>query len=376
MLNKIDGWDQLEFLSRSEIVTRNKKNLLQMAKDGEPRPIFNKHPLGVAFFNYTTKSRLYDSKFVAELKSINSDWLLTRSDVLNQKKQIILQMARDGKPRPNDELKYVLSRCTNANNQYYDEKISFEIKRLSPDWFVSRSEVANQKKNTILQMARDGKPRPTGKLAVALCNYLKNHDDEFVSELRSISPDWGPDFVKQNIISMAKKGDKKPKKGHPYYVKLINYTNPDNSSYDETFTFELKKANQEWVLRQDDISSQKKLQLLQMAENGEPRPNKKTHPLGTALGTYTNKSQVGFDPAFNKQIRKLAPQWFISRSEIANGKKQQLLEMARSGQPRPHYYNHPLGKVLCEYTSPLKSSHDKQFTKKIRQLRPDWFKAC
>jgi len=109
-----------------------------------------------------------------------------------------------------------------------------------------------------------------------------------------------------------------------------------------------------------------------MARKGEPRPNKK-HPLGLVLGTNTNPKSKCYDPVFDKEIRKIAPEWFVFSSDIANQKKQQLLQMAIKGEPRPHQTKHPLGSALSTYTNPKSDCYDSIFDKEIRELAPKWF---
>ena len=111
--------------------------------------------------------------------------------------------------------------------------------------------------------------------------------------------------------------------------------------------------------------------LLKMAEKGEPRPYHKSL-LGTALNRYANKGLSCYDPAFAKKIRKVAPHWFISKSEVAKQKKNSLLEMAGKNEKRPSR-NRPLGQPLCDYTNPASSSFDSDFTKKIKRIAPQWF---
>ena len=51
-----------------------------------------------------------------------------------------------------------------------------------------------------------------------------------------------------------------------------------------------------------------------MARNGEGRPNKKNHKLGSALGCYTNPKNRCYDPEFDKEIRELTPSRFVKSS--------------------------------------------------------------
>ena len=58
----------------------------------------------------------------------------------------------------------------------------------------------------------------------------------------------------------------------------------------------------------------------------------------------------------------------------ADQKKKDLLELAKSGMPKPHSRT-KLGKALRKYVSPARS-YDSEFDQMIRKLKPDWFKNC
>jgi len=54
-------------------------------------------------------------------------------------------------------------------------------------------------------------------------------------------------------------------------------------------------------------------------------------------------------------------------------KKEQLLEIAINNEDRPHKNKHLLGKYFHQYINKANSSYDKDFTDKIKEIRPDWF---
>lgn len=326
LLEKLDDWDQLEFVSSSEGANQKKQQLLEMARNGELRPNKRKHPLGQVLGFYTNpNSECYDVEFDNQIRKLRPDWFIFRSDVANQKKQQFLEMACNGESRPHytkHPLGYVLYSYTNPKRESYDPEFDKQIRKLRPDWFISIYEIADHKKQQLLEMARNGEPRPNQK--------------------------------------------------QPLGVVLSFYTNPKNESYNDEFDKQIRKLRPDWFVSPSDGVIQNKQQLLEMAHNGEPRPNKK-HPLGNVLGFYTNPNSKSYDAEFDKQIRNLRPDWFVSPSDGVNQKKQQILEMARNGEPRPSK-KHPLGKVLGCYINPNNSMYDPEFDEQIRKLRPDWFK--
>lgn len=115
----------------------------------------------------------------------------------------------------------------------------------------------------------------------------------------------------------------------------------------------------------------KKEKLLKLAQQGKPRPNAKKHPLGMSLNKYISKSGSCYDADFDEQIRRLAPHWFVNTAEE---NKKYLLDIARSGQPRPKFKESKLGTVLRFYICPSASSYDPEFAKKVKKLAPKWFR--
>jgi len=156
---------------------------------------------------------------------------------------------------------------------------------------------------------------------------------------------------KRILLDMAKRNEPRPPQKTRLGQRLFAYTNSKGPCYDEKFTTKIKKIRPDWLITQYNIVQEKKQKLLDMAKNGEPRPKKGVHPLGTSLGTYTNKSQRGsYDPKFTKEIKKIRPDWFVSQTELANQKKKKLLNLAKSGKPRPSFKTE-LGKFLSERTT-------------------------
>lgn len=72
-------------------------------------------------------------------------------------------------------------------------------------------------------------------------------------------------------------------------------------------------------------------------------------------------------------LQEPRPDWFVTQTEIANQKKNELLRMARDGENRPSHDGTRLGQALSNYTRRSSEAHDPVFDKAIRRLRPDWF---
>jgi len=98
-----------------------------------------------------------------------------------------------------------------------------------------------------------------------------------------------------------------------------------------------------------------------------------------ANGTLNQDIQNSTTPEFwsqtrNSTLKTLAPHWFITRSGIASGNKQQLLLMAKNKQPRPNSKTNTLGRALVNYTNNTGRCYDPIFTNKIKKVAPHWFK--
>jgi Uma2 family endonuclease len=169
---------------------------------------------------------------------------------------------------------------------------------------------------------------------------------------------------KQKLLEMAKEGKARPKANAPLGGALRQYTCKSSGVYCFKFDRQIRKIAPDWF-----ASQQNRKLLLEMAKKGKPKPNRNT-PLGRALVAYM-KCRHRTDLELIKSIKKFAPNWLERSSER---KKQILLEMAKRGEPKPHRNKHPLGSPLVYYTNKKSGSYDPAFTKQIKKLAPHWFK--
>lgn len=115
-----------------------------------------------------------------------------------------------------------------------------------------------------------------------------------------------------------------------------------------------------------------KKKLIQMAQESKKRPSQKTR-IGRALSEYTKRSSKCFDKNFYETLKSLKPDWFLSQTEIANKKKETLIQMAKNGEKRPSHDKTRIGQALSNYTRKSSPVYDPVFDKLIRDLRPHWF---
>lgn len=303
-----------------------------------------------------------------------------KSPKINKSK--LIEIAKNGDPRPNQKkhpLGIVLNNYICKNGGSYDPIFDAKIRKLAPHWFANH---VKMNKDKIFEMAKNGEPRPNAKnsLGSVFRNYMNksnsSYDPIFTEKIRKLAPHWFTNQVELNklkLVQMAKKGVGRPTKSKsPLGHLLCNYTNQNNQCFDSSFNKTIRELAPSWFVVTKDVNKQK---LIDIAKKGENRPNQKKNPLGGLLSSYICKKSLSYDPVFDKKIRKLAPHWFKSKSEIASQKKQILIAMARGGEPRPHSKKHPLGAVFNNYISKgIGGCHDPVFTKKIRKLAPHWFR--
>lgn len=259
ILEKLEGWQNFieEFINKKESSNKKKEQLLRMAKNGELKPIAGKSELGSSLKNYINKSSdCYDSIFDKKIRELRSDWFITQKDTSNEKKKLLLEMAKNGESRPimKSSLGKSFYYFTQKKDKCYDEVFYKEIKLIRPDWFNNSSD---KNKKLLLEMAKNGEPRPISgqnPLGVLFCNYL----------------------------------------------------NKNNVCYDENFAKQIKELRPDWFFG----AKEKKQELIKIAKNKENRPNQRKHYLGYSLNEYIKKNRNAYDPEFDKLIRELAPHWF------------------------------------------------------------------
>ena len=316
----IKGWKQHCEFVQSDFTNEKKRQLLKMAEDGSPKP-FRKHDLyGVLNSYINNKSTTYDVEFDKRLRSLRPDWFPSNPSIA--KKEKLIQMAENGEDMPQyqSSLGMALKNYTNSSADTFDENFDKKIKLLRPDWF--RFLLVKVKKEQLLKMANNGESRPTSKnkgLGLALLSYTsKNHDcydADFDKEIRRLRSDW---FVfqservfaqKKQLLEMAKNGKSKPKKGNEFYSIFQSYIQKKHPNYDQEFCNELNKINPTWLRTRTQITIETKKMLLKIAKNNEVKPFSTTK-IGLALWRYTNKQNESYDAEFDKQIKKLKPDWF------------------------------------------------------------------
>ena len=223
-------------------------------------------------------------------------------------------------------------------------------------------------KSDILKMALCGESRPTiGKhrLGIVFHEYTTagrgSYDPEFNEKIIKVAPEWFIDTVAENkniLLEMAKRKEEIPKTRTKIGNALGKYTRSRSESFDSIFNKQIRELAPHWFIKTVDKN---KSTLLEMAKRKEKRPSLKTK-LGVCLCSYVGNNSNNFDPIFKEKIRELAPLWFRDTKNSA------LLEMAKRKEKRPNFKTE-LGTYLCN-----RVVRDLVFRKKIRKLAPHWFR--
>ena len=288
-------------------------------------------------------------------------------------KRELLKLAKSGalKPRFKTKLGRVLYKYTNKNGKHYDSVFDAEIRKLRPDWFIDREQ-------ELLEIAKNGLPRPTGRTAVgrflANATFKGNSRPEFDAEIRKLRPDWFHKAIKTDheemkcqIRELIKTDAPRPHYNTKLGKLIIRYTCKSSRAYDSELDAEIRMSKPNWKKpNRKNNKAQNMEDLLTLARNGEPRPAGGSI-LGNALVNYTSKRTE-----FDVKIRKLCPDWF-KKGKMGKQNMQELLKIAETeGALRPHCKTR-LGKNLFRYTCKSTSEYNQEFDEKIRQLKPEWF---
>jgi hypothetical protein len=365
--------------------------LLKLAYEGKEKP--KEKVLKDAFWRYTCPtSKIFDPDFVHELKIVAPNWLLIRStsprkSCFEQEKQELLKLAQANVQRPSKAKSQYgkwIWRLTSPKSNNYDEAFAQKLKTLVPHWFVfpKREDKIKGKKEKVerlLNMAKANEPRPKRgtKEERVLRSYCDSkdsaYDPVFLDQLKKINPNWIPashgeqrDQTKKQLLDLAASGAKKPTYRQSYLAKRFSdFTNRYSRFYDAEFTQVIKNLNPNWFV--DPIENAKQL-IVQMAQDGKPKPVVKRKTIGWKFHRWTNPKSRWFDRKLYDQLKSIRPDWFLSSSYK---KKETLFNLAAQKMPRP---KDSLAHCLNAYTQKSSKCYDQYFTKEIKLLAPHWFR--
>lgn len=187
---------------------------------------------------------------------------------------------------------------------------------------------------------------------------------------------------KEMILVMAKSGQQRPSMTskdssiRSLGLATSRYLTKSYTSYDPEFESELKRIAPHWFSAPVDLEA-----LIEWARAGNKRPNHRSTDLnekrlGTVLNGLLNKSASKQKRALSNELKAIAPQWFGSQSRF---KKEQLLNLARKGAPKPKQNSRVhdearLAAALSSYMRDTSEAYDPKFAKTIKKVANHWFK--
>lgn len=344
----------------------NKQILLDMAKRDEPRPP-QKTRLGQRLCAYTnSKSPCYDEKFTIKIKKIRPEWFVSVKERMTKNKELFLEMAKRGDPRPNKKkhpLGAVFSSYINPSQKStYDEAFTKKIKNVAPHWFVKKYE---QTKAEILRLAADKKQKkPTGELGKLLRELIRTDrgDVEFSKLIKDKRPDWfvDKDTLKSEVLRLVALGLDRKQILSRVGRKFLDYVR------NEEFRKKIKKIRSDFFVTRSDLANEKKKRVLFLARKNI-KPNK--HLLNCMYQWF------GSDKEFTEKFNKINPKWYKSKKQRELGikkNKEKIIQMAINGK-KPSSKS-SLGRLYNNATSRSSKSYDPEFRRRLKEIRKDWFK--
>lgn len=106
---------------------------------------------------------------------------------------------------------------------------------------------------------------------------------------------------------------------------------------------------------------------------GKPKPVGRKNSLANAFYRYINETSRIYDKEFYRKIFELRKDWFFTQKDGSDLKKKKLMEMAINGENKPSR-NIPIGRSLNGYIQKGEPTYDESWSQKIRAARPDWFR--
>lgn len=300
-------------ISAKERVKNNKKMFIEMALNGEPRPNKHTHPMGAVFSSYTSPSQpTFDEKFTNTIKRIKPEWILPKYEIY---KKTLIKLIKAKKPKPNFKTKEgsAFADFTNPKRKSFDPKFYLFVKKNAPDWLESSMTMATKSKQKIIELAKKGLSMNQIKQKIkTFPNYMRNNscNKKFRQELKRIRPEF---FLTRSEIACEKKKKallfaKNNKKPDPVLLRHVyRWVHKDDK-----FREEMIRLSPSWYISKEQTN--KKIEnankeIIKIIMSGAKKPDKKTY-IGNRMSAlfFTNGK------SYNKEIHSLAkkkrPEWF------------------------------------------------------------------
>jgi hypothetical protein len=181
-------------------VEANIEALIELARRGESRPDKHS-VLGRGLIHYTSpKHGCYRVGFSEEIRTLVPHWFVRgKPGNVDSNRQALLEMARRGEPRPlyRTPLGKALGHYTDPNSSSYRRVFEQEIKTLAPSWLTYKRHNVQGNIEALLESARRGEPKPRYNhppLGRPFFDYTypasRFYRPELTEELRKLAPHW------------------------------------------------------------------------------------------------------------------------------------------------------------------------------------------
>ncbi len=124
---------------------------------------------------------------------------------------------------------------------------------------------------------------------------------------------------KKELLDMALNGHPKPDKrrNHKEYTRLYRYTSEDSIYFDLDFREKIVSTGCGWLNKMMDKSTTKERLLLLIKRGIKHRTEITKSGMGTSFINYIDNDHEYYDPKFVEEIKKIAPKLLIARGEIS-----------------------------------------------------------
>ena len=196
--------------------------------------------------------------------------------------------------------------------------------------------------------------------------------ESFRKEIQILNPNWQVQIKipaykhKEDLLALAKAGGNRPQRGTAMGNQLNGYTNQSQNIFDPAFNTEIRKIVPHWFFnhkeRIEHRNESGKNEIRNLVKSGGLKPQNDSF--------YWRI--IKKDSIFEKEIKELAPHWFVKDLK-SDQTKQELLEMARKGEPKPKIGTCLVAWSLSQYVSKKSSRYDPKFVSDLKRLAPKWF---
>lgn len=357
-----------------------KKKLLKMASNKKNERPSQKTKEGQRLSAYTNKSsQCYDEQFANRIKKSRPDWFITPQEKKDANKKMFLEMATRGEKRPNkhkDPRGAIFSSYVNASQPTFDKKFRDQIKKINPEWIEKKSDI---RKRELLKLAKTNKPKPNHKTPLGIfladCIYKKNRksfDKHFYEKLKKLRPDWfvsqkkNAEDTRSKILELSKNKKLNKKEIGKIIGRTFNdYLRKDNPR-NAQFINKLKKIRPDFFVSRSEVATKDKQKVIDSV-----RKNIKTNVRKSRFYNW-----ISADKKFKKEITRLSPNWYTpvaeTKQKIEKIKKKIIL-IAKSGGRRPLQRDYT-GRLLAGLVTKTSKRYNHEFHFKLKKMRPDWFK--